>query len=42
MTGELPFDAEPPFDRPIRAVVSDIDGTLTTPTAASLWRAPPP
>ncbi len=31
MTGELPFDAEPPFDRPIRAVVSDIDGTLTTP-----------
>ena len=31
MTAELPFDAEPPFDRPIRAVVSDIDGTLTTP-----------
>ena len=31
MTGALPFDAEPPFDRPIRAVVSDIDGTLTTP-----------
>jgi phosphoglycolate phosphatase (TIGR01487 family) len=31
LTGELPFDSEPPFDRPIRAVVSDIDGTLTTP-----------
>jgi len=31
MTGELPFKAEPPFDRPIRAVVCDIDGTLTTP-----------
>lgn len=31
MTGDLPFDSEPPFDRPIRAVVSDIDGTLTTP-----------
>lgn len=31
MTGELPFKGEPPFDRPIRAVVSDIDGTLTTP-----------
>lgn len=31
MTGDLPFDAEPPFDMPIRAVVSDIDGTLTTP-----------
>ncbi len=25
------FEPEPPFDRPIRAVVSDIDGTLTTP-----------
>jgi phosphoglycolate phosphatase (TIGR01487 family) len=31
MTGDLPYKAEPPFDRPIRAVVSDIDGTLTTP-----------
>jgi phosphoglycolate phosphatase (TIGR01487 family) len=31
MTGDLPFESEPPFDRPIRAVVSDIDGTLTTP-----------
>jgi phosphoglycolate phosphatase (TIGR01487 family) len=31
LTGELPFDAEPPFDKPIRAVVSDVDGTLTTP-----------
>jgi phosphoglycolate phosphatase (TIGR01487 family) len=31
LTGDLPYDAEPPFDRPIRAIVSDIDGTLTTP-----------
>lgn len=31
MTAVLPFKGEPPFDRPIRAVVSDIDGTLTTP-----------
>ncbi len=31
MTAELAFKADPPFDRPIRAVVSDIDGTLTTP-----------
>jgi phosphoglycolate phosphatase (TIGR01487 family) len=31
LTGDLPYRAEPPFDRPIRAVVSDIDGTLTTP-----------
>ncbi len=27
----MKFEPEPPFDRPIRAVVSDIDGTLTTP-----------
>lgn len=27
----MDFEPEPPFDRPIRAVVSDIDGTLTTP-----------
>jgi phosphoglycolate phosphatase (TIGR01487 family) len=25
------FQPQPPFDRPIRAVVSDIDGTITTP-----------
>ncbi len=31
MTADLPFEGEPPFDRPIRAVVADIDGTLTTP-----------
>lgn len=31
MTARLPFEGEPPFDQPIRAVVSDIDGTLTTP-----------
>jgi phosphoglycolate phosphatase (TIGR01487 family) len=31
VTVDLPFEGEPPFDRPIRAVVSDIDGTLTTP-----------
>jgi phosphoglycolate phosphatase (TIGR01487 family) len=31
LTGGLPFNADPPFDIPIRAVVSDIDGTLTTP-----------
>ena len=27
----MKFEPEPPFDQPIRAVVSDIDGTLTTP-----------
>lgn len=31
MTAGLPYEPEPPFDKPIRAVVSDIDGTLTTP-----------
>ncbi len=27
----MDYRPEPPFDRPIRAIVSDIDGTLTTP-----------
>ncbi len=31
MTGLPRFRPRPPFDRPIRAVVTDIDGTLTTP-----------